>query len=108
MVVKKSMSGTVFHPQKLFNYYSNPIELKKDERISGSYAWLAIIASVLAYDIYAVKTKKAETLTRAFWRSTEQPVKNLIPVTAWVVLSFHLLAEKKIRKTIFGGCKDLK
>ena len=97
MVVKKSTSISVFHPQKLFNYYSNPIELKKDERISGSYAWLAIIASVLAYDIYAVKTKKAETLTRAFWRSTEQPVKNLIPVCVGC-LKFSFVSRKESKK----------
>jgi hypothetical protein len=101
--VKKLTNGTVFHQQKLYNYYKNPVELNKDERISGAYAWLALFAGVVAYDIFAIKTKKAETLTRAFWRSTERPVKNIIPIGLWLTLSFHLLAEKTVRKKIFGG-----
>jgi len=103
MVVKKSTNGPVFHQQKLYNYYKNPVVLEKDDRVSGAYAWILLFAAIVAYDTFAIKTKKVETLTRAFWRSTEQPVKNIIPIGLWLTLSFHLLGEKTIRKKLFGG-----
>ena len=91
--------------QKLSNYYSSPITLDKGERASGLYAWLAILAAVTAYDIYAVKTKKVETLTRAFWRGTEKPLQKVIPITVWTGLTAHLLLEKSIRIKKFGDAK---
>lgn len=100
--MKKLTNGLASHQQKLYNYYTQPIELEKDNRISGSYGWIALFLGVVAYDIYAIKTKKIETLTRAFWRSTESPIKSILPVSAWIILTFHLLGEKKIRKK-YGG-----
>lgn len=102
MEEKKFKSGTEFPQQKLFNYYKTPIDLKKDNRVSGVYAWLAIAGMVICYDTYAIKTKNAETMTRAFWRATESPIKAALPVMAWGVLTAHLLAEKKIRRRLFG------
>jgi hypothetical protein len=87
---------------KLSDYYSVPIDLEKDERISGVYAWMALIGAVIAYDAIAIKTKKVETLTRYFWRSTEMPTKGVLPIACWSIVTAHLLAEKNIRRKKFG------
>ena len=95
-------SGEALPLQKLYNYYSSPVILEKDERISGAYGWIGIIAAIVAFDAFAIKTKKIETLTRFFWRSTESPIKSLIPISAWLVLTAHLLLEKDIRRNRFN------
>jgi len=102
MVRTKFKSGEALPLQKLSNYYSSPITLDKDERVSGLYAWLALLAAVTAYDAYAIKTKKVETLTRFFWRSTEHPTKSLVPTSIWLLITAHLLIEKNIRKNKFN------
>lgn len=103
MADKKYKSGSAFHLRKLSNYYTSPIVLEKDDRVSGSFAWAAIFAAVVAYDAYAIKTKKVETLTRAFWRNTEKPLNRIVPIVAWVGLTTHLLLEKDIRKKKFNN-----
>lgn len=95
-------SGEALPLQKLYSYYSSPVLLDKDERISGVYGWLALISAVIAYDAYAIKTQKIETLTRFFWRSTENPVKSLIPISIWLLVTAHLLLEKNVRKNKFN------
>jgi len=102
----KSKNGKALPLQKLSNYYSSPISLEKDDRISGAYAWLALAAAVVAYDTFAISTKKAETLTRYFWRSTEEPKKSIVPLTCWAILTTHLLVEKNIRRKKFGEQKQ--
>lgn len=105
MEEKKFKNGSVYHLHRLSNYYSEPINLIKDERISGLYAWAGILLFVLAYDTYAIKTKKAETLTRSFWRMTEKPIKSVVPVFVWTTLTAHLLLEKSVRKKKFGTAR---
>lgn len=102
----KSKNGKALPLQKLSNYYSSPISLEKDDRISGAYAWLALAAAVVAYDTFAISTKKTETLTRYFWRSTEEPKKSIVPLTCWAILTAHLLVEKNIRRKKFGEQKQ--
>lgn len=103
MVAKKYKNGMEYHLHKLYNYFSNPIELQKDERTSGFFGWLLLATYIVAYDAYAIKTKKTETLTRFFWRQTEKPIKSLLPVTLWTGLTVHLLLEKSVRKKAFGN-----
>lgn len=86
--------------QKLSDYYRSPVVLEKDDRTSGAYAWLALVAIIAAYDYYAIKSKRIETLTRSFWRSTERPLKSIIPIASWTVLTAHLLLEKRVRRSI--------
>jgi len=100
MDAKKSMSGMASPLQKLSDYYKSPVLLEKDSRISGAYAWLALVAIIATYDYYAIKSKKIETLTRSFWRSTERPLKSIIPIASWTILTAHLLLEKKVRRSI--------
>ena len=66
-------------------------------------AWGVLLSSIIAYDIYAVRSQKIETLTRAFWRLTEEPIKKIIPITVWIGLTAHLLLEKDIRKKKFNN-----
>lgn len=97
----KSKSGKALPLQKLYNYYSNPIDLKKDERLSGLYGWMALVSLAVAYDAYAIKTKKAETLTRYFWRSTEDIKNSIFPIACWTIVTAHLLMEKQVRRKKF-------
>jgi hypothetical protein len=107
MVVKKFKNGTESHLQKLYNYFSDPIVLEKDNRVSGGYAWAALFAAIIAYDIYSIKTKKTETLTRFFWRQTENKINSLVPLAVWSGLTIHLLLEKSIRRKAFGNTNDI-
>jgi len=91
-----------FLPPKLSEYYKQPISLTKDERYSGVYAWALMVLFVIAYDSYAIQTKKAETMTRAFWRLTENKFQKLIPIMIWSLVTAHLVLEKDIRKKKFG------
>ena len=98
MAEKKSKSGTAFHQQKLSKMLSNPVNLEKDDRVSGLIGWLGLMSIIIIYDIYAIRTKKIETLTRSFWRHTEKLMGKSIFIGAWLGLTFHLLLEKMIRK----------
>lgn len=98
MAEKKSKSGTGFRQPKLSNFLSNPVNLEKDDRISGLIGWLGLVGIIIIYDIYAIRTKKIETLTRSFWRHTEKVIGKSIFIGVWLGLTFHLLLEKMIRK----------
>ena len=98
MVVKKFKNGTEYLRQKLSNAIGAPLVLDKQDRKSGSIAWGTLALGIVAYDIYAIKSKKIETLTRSFWRLTEKPLTGSILIGAWLSLTFHLLIEKLIRK----------
>jgi hypothetical protein len=102
MGAKKLTNGLASPLQKLSDYYKSPVILDKDERLSGAYAWVALFAIIAAYDYYAIKSKKIETLTRSFWRSTEKPIKSIVPLASWTILTAHLLLEKNIRKSKYG------
>jgi hypothetical protein len=100
MVVKKFKSGLEYPQQKLSNYILTPIDLEKGQRVSGAFGWALIVAFVVAYDAYAIKTKKAETLTRTFWRLSEGKMSRIPVFAAWATLTFHLLLEKNVRRKI--------
>lgn len=97
-VDKRFFNGSECHLQKLFNYYKSPVVLGKDERTTGFVGWLALAAIVIAYDAYAIKTRKIETLTRSFWRSTEKKSTGSAMIGLWLLITFHLLLEKELRK----------
>lgn len=100
MVVKKLSSGLELLQAKLSDAVSAPFILDKQEKKSGIIAWGGLALGIVAYDIYAMKSKKIETLTRSFWRLTEKPVTSIIPIGVWLGLTFHLLIEKLIRKNL--------
>jgi len=98
MVAKKSSNGSESLLQKLSKVFSTPLVLDKEDKKSGTLAWGGLALGVIAYDIYAIKSKKIETLTRAFWRHTENKITGSIFTGVWLGLTFHLLIEKLIRK----------
>ena len=67
-----------FLQQKLSNVFSTPLVLERENKKSGTVAWGGLALGIIAYDIYAIKSKKIETLTRAFWRLTEKPLSGSI------------------------------
>lgn len=97
---KKYKSGLEYHLQRLSNYFSSPIELEKNGRLSGIIGWGTLAALIIAYDIYAIKSEKIETLTRSFWRLSESKIAKFPVLVSWAVLTLHLVAEKDIRKKI--------
>lgn len=100
MAEKKSKSGTEYHLQKLSNYFTQPVILEKNQSKTGVIGWLGLVGVIVLYDAYAIKSKKIETLTRSFWRHTENKTGQSIFIGAWLGLTFHLLFEKMIRKKI--------
>ncbi len=85
-------------PLKLSKMFGTPLILEKDDKKSGAIAWGGLALGIIVYDIYAIKSKKIETLTRAFWRHTENKITGSIFIGVWLGLTFHLLIEKLIRK----------
>ena len=90
----------VFLLRRLSSAFSGPLILEKEARKSGVGAWVAVALGIIAYDVYAIKSKKIETLTRSFWRLTEKPTTGSIFIGVWLGLTFHLLIEKLIRKNL--------
>ncbi len=99
MVVKKLNSGLESLQLKLSDVISTPLILEKENKKSGTVAWGGLALGIIAYDIYAIKSKKIETLTRSFWRLTEKPLTGSLYIGVWLGLTFHLLIEKLIRKS---------
>lgn len=99
MVVKKSRNGTEYLQQKLSKVFESPFSLDKHDKKSGLIAWGGLAFGIIAYDVYAIKSKKIETLTRSFWRLTEKPLTGSIFTGVWLGLTFHLLIEKLLRKS---------
>lgn len=87
--------------QKLYDFTIKPPVLDKD-RTSGFVAWASLAAGIVAYEVYAIRSKKIETLTRAFWRITDKKIHGSIFTGAWLGLTFHLLIEKSFRRFISG------
>jgi hypothetical protein len=98
MVVKKSKNGTEYLRLKLSDALTAPLILDKQEKKSGTVAWGGLALAIIAYDMYAIKSNKIETLTRSFWRLTEKKITGSIFTGVWLGLTFHLLIEKLIRK----------
>lgn len=93
-------SGEVYPLQKLSKYITSPIDLEKDNRATGLIGWALLLGFVIAYDVYAIKTKKVETLTRSFWRLSEGKISKAPVFGAWGIITTHLMLEKSIRKKI--------
>lgn len=55
--------------------------------------------SILIYDLTAIKTKKAETMSTALWRSLQHPVKFPITAAAWAITTYHLFSSAPARES---------
>lgn len=98
--MKKYKNGTECLLQKLSEIFNQPLVLDRADKKSGTIAWGGLAAGIIAYDVYAIKSKKIETLTRSFWRLTEKPLTGSLFIGVWLGLTFHLLIEKVIRKNL--------
>lgn len=99
MVGKRFKSGMEFLRHELSKVFSTPLSLDRQDKKSGGIAWGGLALGIIAYDVYAIKSKRIETLTRSFWRLTEKPITGTIFTGAWLGLTFHLLIEKLVRKS---------
>jgi hypothetical protein len=66
---------------------------------SGEWAWLGLAAVVTSYDLYAIKTRKVETLSTALWKSLANPVKAPVSFLIWGSLTWHLFLNKQARNS---------
>jgi hypothetical protein len=69
-------------------------------KIKGDYAWLVMGLSILIYDLLAIKTKRAETMSSAIWRSLEHPIKTPLVTLIWLKLTHHLFFNKNARRAL--------
>ena len=63
----------------------------------GDYAWVIMALGILAYDMFAMKSKKVETMSSAMWRSLSHPIKAPLAGVCWAILTHHLFANKRAR-----------
>jgi hypothetical protein len=69
-------------------------------KIPGEYAWGIMSLGILLYDLTAIKTKKAETMSSALWRSLQHPVKLPTTTIVWLIITHHLFVSANARSSI--------
>jgi len=75
--------------------------MNKTKRITtGEYAWITMAFAIATYDIIAIKTKKAETMSTALWQALQDPFKLPLTVLSWSVLIHHLFLSKNARDSV--------
>lgn len=72
---------------------------KAPNKISGEYGWLGLTLIIVAYDAYAMKTKKIETLSAALWKSLAHPKKMPAAACIWGILTWHLFLDAHARQS---------
>lgn len=90
------MNGKAVLPRKL----CNQMLWKEEDKVRGDIAWAVMALSITLYDVYAIKSKKAETMSGALWRSLKHPFKFPIATIIWGVLTYHLFAGRNARTSI--------
>ena len=75
------------------------MNLRSDPKIQGEYAWMTMAAGIITYDVIAVMTKRAETMSSAIWRSLAHPIKSPVAVGVWLGLTWHLFGNPKARES---------
>ncbi len=63
--------------------------MKAPDMDEGQYAWLGLIAYVIAYDIVAI-LKDKRTLSGAFYSATTNTIGRVVLATLWGYLTAHL------------------
>lgn len=56
---------------------------------AGTRAWVGLALYVSAYDIWAATTRH-ETLSMAFYKAIQHPVKRFPTIVVWATLTAHL------------------
>jgi hypothetical protein len=65
-------------------------------KYSGPVAWLGLTGYVVLYDVFALKSSR-ETLSSAFFRGLQHPIKRWPVALRWAILTghlFHLIPRK--------------
>ena len=78
-----------------------PVEIDKGSRRTGAIGWALLVLYIVCYDVYAIRTKHVETLTRAYWRGSASRRGSLLVHLLWGIATFHLVAEHRVRKAIY-------
>lgn len=69
------------------------------KKFDGLYAWLLMAVGILSYDLYAIRTGRAETMSTALWRTLQHPAKSLIPILVWGTITHHLFGNRNARNS---------
>lgn len=69
------------------------------KKFDGAYAWMLMFIGILGYDLYAITSGKAETMSSALWRNLQHPVKSLIPILVWGAVTHHLFGNRNARNS---------
>ena len=82
--------------------YLGPINLEKGQRRTGVSGWVLVGVVVLAWDLWAIRTQKVETLTRRVWRLSKTSWGGFVLQSIWGILTVHLLVEARLRQALEG------
>lgn len=75
----------------------NMTDAQLTKKVPGDFAWIVLVSGIVMYDVAAVFSGKAETLSSALWRSLSHPVKSPLTAMLWVGVTWHLFANKEAR-----------
>jgi hypothetical protein len=78
--------------------YFGPIELSREGRKTGLIGWAGLVAFVVLYDLFAIRSRKIETLTRSFWRLSSRRSGLIFTHIAWLLTTLHLVVEFRARR----------
>jgi len=73
---------------------------KMQKQASGVWGWLLLLAVVVAWDVVALRTEKVDTLSGAFYKALQSPVRRWPTVLVWAVLTMHLFQWPKFLKRL--------
>lgn len=61
----------------------------------GLWGWMATAATVVAYDLWAAKSKRP-TMSRTLGHYLHKPILGPVFAGAWSALAYHLLVEERL------------
>lgn len=66
-------------------------------KLDGLYAWMLMAIGIMGYDLYAIRSGKAETMSSALWRTLQHPGKSIVPIVVWGTITHHLFGNRNAR-----------
>lgn len=69
------------------------------KKITGFYAWILMALGICAYDMYAIKSNKYETMSTALWNSLAHPFKSAPLILVWLGITHHLFGNTRARNS---------
>lgn len=71
----------------------------QNEKLTGMTAWALMSLGIFIYDMFAIRTQKAETMSGALWRLLKYPVKSVPLVGIWGIVTYHLFGSSMARES---------